>query len=106
MSGFRPLVNSWDVFDTLLTRFIPEPAYVFEAIERKYEGFRNVRLGAQAALDKIGKPYVIHDIYAKMVEAGLDAGQARLLLREELSIERALMFPIAKAVAQVAPNDL
>jgi len=49
---------------------------------------------------------VIYAIYEKMVEAGLDAAQARPLLREELETERGLMFPIRKAVAQVAPTDL
>lgn len=106
MSAARPVVNSWDVFDTLLTRFVPEPSYVFEAMDRRHEGFRQARLGAQAALDKIGKPYVIFDIYGQMVAAGMDKEAARTLLAEELATERALMFPIRKAVAQVAPTDL
>jgi hypothetical protein len=102
----RPVVNSWDVFDTLLTRFVPDPSYVFAVLDGKYAGFRAARLGAQVALDKIGKPYVIHDIYAQMVAAGLDSTQARLLLREELTVEQGLMFPIRDAVAKVQPGDL
>jgi hypothetical protein len=102
----RPAVNSWDVFDTLLTRFIPEPAFVFEHIERGHPGFKTARLGAQAALDKIGQPYVIYDIYAEMVESGFDAPAAKRLLAEELAVERTLMLPVKKAVMQVAQQDL
>jgi hypothetical protein len=102
----RPVVNSWDVFDTLLTRFIPEPAFVFEHVERGHPGFKTARLGAQAALDKIGRPYVIYDIYAQMVESGFDSAAAKRLLAEELAVERTLMLPVKKAVMQVAPQDL
>jgi hypothetical protein len=75
-------------------------------MDQRHNGFRQARLGAQTALDKIGKPYVIFDIYSQMVAAGMDQATARPLLAEELATERSLMFPIRKAVAQVAPNDL
>jgi hypothetical protein len=106
MSSFRPIVNSWDVFDTLLTRFVPEPMQVFDLIEKRAPGFKALRLGAQMALDKLGKPYVIYDIYAKMRELGLESAMSRALLREELAVERSLMLPIRRAVRQVAPSDL
>jgi hypothetical protein len=102
----RPIVNSWDVFDTLLTRFVPDPMSVFRLIDRRHPGFYEARLAAQAALDRIGKPYILHDIYAAMEDAGMDRATARKILAEELETERGLMFPIRAAVERVGPHDL
>lgn len=106
MTAPRPIVNSWDVFDTLLTRFVPDPMSVFRLIDQRHPGFYEARLGAQAALDKIGKPYILHDIYAAMEAAGMEKAAARKMLAEELETERGLMFPIRAAVERVAPHDL
>ncbi len=108
MVPIKPLVNSWDVFDTLLTRFVVDPLQVFALIDRRHPGvdFMQRRRQAQAALDEIGKPYVIHDIYGQMVQAGLAPENAKLLLAEELATERACMLPVRSAVEQVTPEDL
>jgi hypothetical protein len=102
----KPVVDSWDVFDTLLTRFMPDPNFVFQFLDHKHPGFAAARLAAQKALDQIGKPYVIYEIYAQMQRAGLPETQSRLYLAEELATERALMFPIKSAVSQLAPQDI
>jgi len=102
----RPIVNSWDVFDTLLTRFLPDPMGVFRIIEQRHAGFFKARLGAQAALDKVGKPYVLHDIYEHMAENGVGRAAARVLLGVELATERQMMFPIRATVDCVAASDL
>jgi hypothetical protein len=108
MSDLRPLVDSWDVFDTLLTRFVLDPLQVFALIDHRHPGhaFANRRVQAQAALDAVGKPYVIYEIYAKMVELGLAPELANALLREELATEQALMLPVRANVDRVRPNDL
>jgi hypothetical protein len=108
MALIKPLVNSWDVFDTLLTRFVLDPMQVFALIDRRHPGvdFMRRRLEAQAALDKIGRPYVIYEIYRQMVERGLAAGNAKILLSEELATEKSVMLPVRKAVVQVTPTDL
>jgi hypothetical protein len=108
MALIKPLVNSWDVFDTLLTRFVLDPMQVFALIDRRHQGldFAKRRLDAQAALDRIGKPYVIYDIYRQMVEQGLSPETASALLREELATERAMLLPVRGTVQQVAPEDL
>jgi len=102
----KPVVDSWDVFDTLLTRFMPDPNFVFQFLDHKYPGFAAARLGAQQALDQLRKPYVIHEIYAQMRRAGLPEAQSRLYLAEELATERALMFPIKSAVSLFTPQDI
>lgn len=108
MGLIKPLVNSWDVFDTLLTRFVVDPMQVFAAIDRRHSGvdFSQRRTQAQAALDRIGTPYVIYDIYRQMAEAGLAPETAKALLQEELATERAVLLPVRSAVEQVAANDL
>ena len=90
MAFIKPLVNSWDVFDTLLTRFVIDPMQVFALIDRRHPGadFMQRRLEAQAALDKIGKPYVIYQIYQQMAQAGLAPQAAKALLAEELATEK------------------
>lgn len=104
----KPIVNSWDVFDTLLTRFVIDPMQVFALVDRRHKGldFARRRVQAQAALDRIGKPYVVYDIYRRMSEDGLAPETARALLGEELATEKALMLPVRSAVEQVTANDL
>jgi hypothetical protein len=108
MALIKPLVNSWDVFDTLLTRFVPDPMQVFALIDRRHPGldFARRRLDAQAALDRIGKPYVIYDIYRQMAEQGLPSETVSALLRDELATERAMLLPVRSAVERVAAGDL
>jgi predicted HAD superfamily hydrolase len=108
MGAIKPIVNSWDVFDTLITRFIPDPMQVFSLIDRRHPGldFSTRRLEAQATLDKIGKPYVIYDIYRQMAQAGLAPETASALLREELATERAMLLPVRSAVEQIGASDL
>lgn len=104
----KPVVTSWDVFDTLVTRFEPDPMAVFRAVDQAagVPGFFQRRLDAQAALDKVGQPYVVHDIYRRMVAGGMAAEAAPELLRQEIAIERQQMIPIQRNVARVAPADL
>ena len=108
MAFLKPLVNSWDVFDTLLTRFVLEPTQVFGFIDQRHPGqnFARRRMEAQAALDRIGSPYVIYDIYRQMTEAGLATEVAARLLAEEIATEKMLMLPVRAAVERVFPNDL
>jgi hypothetical protein len=104
----KPIVTSWDVFDTLLARFTPNPNAVFQLIEaqRNAPGFVTRRLDAQAALDRIGQPYVLHDIYRRMEADGLPEPEARALLRHEVETERSLLFPIRRNTDRVEPPDL
>jgi hypothetical protein len=104
----KPIVTSWDVFDTLLARFTPNPNAVFQLIEaqRNAPGFVTRRLDAQAALDRIGRPYVLHDIYRRMAADGLPEAKARALLRHEVETERSLLFPIRRNTLRVEAPDL
>jgi hypothetical protein len=114
----RPIVHSWDVFGTLLTRFVLDPIDVFRSLdaEQTDAGFLQRRLDAQAALDRLGAPYTLHDIYRQMAAMGLpradlpdlDLPDLDLpdLLARELATERALLFPIRRNVERVAEGDI
>ena len=104
----KPVVTSWDVFDTLVARFVPNPNAVFDMVRARGNtaDFVQRRMGAQAALDRAGQPYVLHDIYRQMGAEGLPWNEARALLRAEIEIERNLLIPIRGNVARVDPSDL
>lgn len=104
----KPIVTSWDVFDTLIARFVPEPQAVFQMVEAlaNSPGFTARRMAAQAALDRVGQPYVLHDIYRRMVSDGMPDAEARQFLRREVAAERNVLFPIRRNVDRVAAADL
>jgi hypothetical protein len=104
----KPVVTSWDVFDTLIARFTSNPHAVFQSVETNQNvvGYVGRRVDAQAALDRRGAPYVLNDIYYQMVADGMPTAEARLLLRAELAAEREQLFPIRRNVARVDPLDL
>lgn len=104
----KPVVTTWDVFDTLVARFTPDPHSVFDTIEARQNapGFVRRRVDAQAALDRVGQPYVLHDIYRQMVADGLPEADFGKLIRAEIAVETDLLFPIRRNVARVEPPDL
>ncbi len=104
----RPVVNTWDVFDTLLARFVERRA-IFDMVEArsKASDFVKRRLAAQAALDRIGRPYTVYEIYGVMVQQNnLAPEMARKLLHDEIATERENLIPIRRNIAQVQPTDL
>jgi hypothetical protein len=104
----RPMVNSWDVFDTLISRFYPNPIDTFRLVEQRVAGsnFLEQRLQAQNDLDRIGTPYVVNDIYRRMVANGMQRPLASALLALELRVEQELLFPIRAVVEMVEPGDI
>ena len=103
----KPIVSTWDVFDTLLARFV-DVKEIFDLVEARNPGsnFVQQRLSAQHDLDRIGKPYVIFEIYDAMIQKGLSPKLAQKFLRDEISAERENLFPIRRNVLRVDPEDL
>jgi hypothetical protein len=104
----KELINTWDLFDTLLTRFYADPLDVFRMIEVKNPGFDffRYRIEAQSLLDKIGKPYNLYDIYRKMAENGFQEESISGFLSTEIRTEFDLMFPIRSSIEQVSEKDI
>jgi hypothetical protein len=104
----RPMVNSWDVFDTLISRFFVDPIDALRLVGQRAEEpeFLKLRLQGQADLDRVGKPYVIHDIYRQMIANGMEKTRALALLSLELAVEQEVLFPIRAIVEMVEPGDV
>jgi hypothetical protein len=104
----RPVVTTWDAFDTLIARHVPDPLIAAKLTQQKLGvgDFLDRRLAAQAALDKLGKPYVLSAIYRQMIDAGMDPALARRGETLETLHEHRQMFPIARNVQRVDPHDL
>jgi len=107
--GFpKPIVITWDAFDTLIARHVPDPLIAIKLTQAELgmDDFLARRLAAQQALDRIGKPYVLADIYRRMSEDGLRPDLANRAADAETLAERRQMIPIARNVERVEPQDI
>lgn len=104
----RAPIDTWDVFDTLIARYCTAPAAVHEIVAQRtgVADFPVLRKQAQDALDSIGKPYVIFEIYRRMRDHGLDAVLAERLLAEELAVESEQVIPIRRCLERVGKHDI
>lgn len=106
---FKPVIDSWDVFDTLVARFGITPRSVLDLVEaeRGFPGFAERRLAAQAALDAVGQPYTIERIYEVLGrDLGATRTEQRQLMHMELAAERSQLIPIVRQVRRVKRRDM
>lgn len=108
-SGFgqKPLVRSFDLFDTLIARRCIDPKEIFPIVEKrqKIRGFAQARISAEAQLRKI--VYTFDDIYARL--AAILPANAELLdelKTAELAVERENIFPICETLDMVQAGDI
>jgi|GEM_PF-3706539 len=102
------VIDTWDVFDTLIARYCHVPGLVFDMVAQRtgLAEFPVSRKQAQSELDAVGKPYTLFDIYRKMKDKGLDAALADRLLTEELAVENEQVVPIRRNLERVGRQDL
>ena len=91
-------VVCFDVFDTLITRRLAEPADIFLYVEKSLGDGFPFSLNRKAAEDQccreIGDAYTIDDIYRRLGEqAGLSQDQTSRLLKAELAAEARFAAP-------------
>jgi len=102
-------INTWDLFDTLVTRFEVTPQSVFRILQKKIttSGLLNKRLLVQRDLDIKGKPYTIFDIY-KIVETQYHISEHDCLcaMNIEISTEFNVLIPIQRQIERVAHDDI
>lgn len=83
-------VISFDIFDTLIVRYVDKPENIFEIIEQKIESavnFKNNRIKAEKiARNKFNREITIDDIYAEL-ERFYDKNLIYLLKSLEISLE-------------------
>jgi glycosyltransferase involved in cell wall biosynthesis len=105
MPAPRPLVHSFDIFDTLIARRCLEPWRIFDQVAARTAtpDFPARRIAAEAAL--AGQDYDFDDIY-RNVARDLGAAQAAALRAAELAAEQDNVIPIAQNIAALAHGDL
>lgn len=98
------LVNSFDIFDTLLARKVKNPTDIFDIIEIKYpyNNFKNLRIQAQNNSNQ-----TIENIYYifKLLTGETDEN-IKLLREFELKIEMENTIPIMSNILKIKNNDI
>ncbi|MEH6501557.1 hypothetical protein [Halopseudomonas aestusnigri] len=98
-------VNSWDLWDTLISRRTLSPKEVFYIIEKKVKlpGFAKDRIDAELA-SRVG----VEETTLERIYDHLDYPEdVKSKLKElELKIEEELTYPIIQTVNKVRPNDI
>jgi hypothetical protein len=116
MHHFRPIatrasqsiVQSFDLFDTLVARYCFRPTAIFEAVEAKAraEGFARLRQQLESQLWSRGD-YTFDDIYVSLAAAtGWPEARIEQLKMLELAEEWENLFPIREMTARVRPDDI
>jgi hypothetical protein len=103
-----PVVQTFDLFDTLIARRCVHPHKIFRAVELKapHLGFAKMRMEAEAAIYQ-GPEYSLDDIYREMVES-FEMSEAAVpqLKALELAEEFDNLIPIQEHIVEVKPGDI
>jgi hypothetical protein len=105
----RVTANSFDLFDTLVSRRCIHPQRVFDDVERALGagGFSAVRIAAEETLRRGGRTFDLHDIYREIVVRGqCSAESAEKLKAAEIDAEFDHAVPVAENLARVREFDL
>ncbi len=105
----RPLVNSFDVFDTLIARRCFEPLRIHEQVERAtgVAGFALMRRAAEVSIGSRAYNYNIDDIYDELERThALGSEVLESLKRAEIDAEINNAIPIADNIALVRDGDI
>jgi antitoxin component HigA of HigAB toxin-antitoxin module len=103
-----PVVQTFDLFDTLIARRCVHPHEVFHAVELKaaHPGFAKMRIEAEAAIYQ-GPEYSLDDIYREMVKSfELSDAEVPQLKALELAEEFDNLIPIQEHIVEVNPGDI
>ncbi|TRL43004.1 hypothetical protein [Rhizobium straminoryzae] len=103
----RPLVRTFDVFDTLIARRCIEPSGVFAIIEERsgLKGFAAARRKAEAHV--LDRPHDLDVIYAELARLlGVEPVKLAALKALEVDVEKEQVIPIAENLARVRHGDV
>jgi FMN phosphatase YigB (HAD superfamily) len=103
----RPIINSFDIFDTLIARSCFEPVKIHEQVEKKtgVEAFARHRRAAEIAVSN--REYTLDDIYVEMGRMqGWSAALLDRLKQAEIDAELDNVIPIADNIALVRDGDV
>jgi hypothetical protein len=103
----RPVVRSFDVFDTLIARRCVEPERVRDLVAERAEFPDFPALRHQAEVNVTGAPYDLDDIYAELGRlTALSAVELNQLRDLEIEIELGQVIPITENIEAVRHGDL
>jgi|GEM_PF-496807 len=103
----RPVIKSFDVFDTLIARRCLEPRRIHEHVEMAFgiRGFARLRREAEIAVSV--HDYGLDDIYRALGQSqGWDSSLLDSLKQAEINTELEQVIPIAENLALVRDGDL
>lgn len=99
--------QSWDFYDTLITRLVAEPTDVFRIMEERLGllEFASKRVAAEKAARRkcVGREVTIEEIYGCLNVPSADLSD---VLQFELDLERALATPVTRSIKQLKDNDI
>ena len=100
----KRVVQSFDVFDTLIGRLHKDPKSIFEIVERDFPfpEFKQHRMGAESSSDG-----TLESTYRKFCEiTGLSKEEAEKLKEFEVKTELDQVFPILANLVKVNHQDI
>ncbi|WP_377298443.1 hypothetical protein [Rhizobium sp. SGZ-381] len=103
----RPLVRTFDVFDTLIARRCIEPAGIFALIEERsgLKGFAAARRKAEANV--LAGPHDLDVIYAELANLlSVEPLKLAAVKALEVDVEKEQVIPIAENMARVRHGDV
>ncbi|MBB2203811.1 hypothetical protein [Gluconacetobacter takamatsuzukensis] len=103
----KSIIDTFDVFDTLIGRRCVMPLEIFSLVEKKtgVAGFAKARRAAE--LNLIGRPYTFDDIYDELARI-FDPAKENLQLLKTAEVEEELenVIPISENIQKVNNGDV
>ncbi|WP_254968261.1 hypothetical protein [Cyanobium sp. CH-040] len=105
----RLRIHSFDYWDTLITRWHPDPKVVFDYVGERagIENFRALRVQAERQARRQHPDYNLEHIYDALVQAGAIPAERREAIRElELQAEQEFAQPVRANLDRLQAGDV
>lgn len=102
-------IRSFDVWDTLITRWHPDPKVVFDLVGERagIANYRELRVAAEREARRRQPAYTLDTIYDTLVDLGsINIAQRDALLQLELAMEAECVRPIQANLDQLQAGDV
>lgn len=104
----KPIIRSWDVFDTLITRRCVRPEGIFDLMSADFgEDFRPARMQAELEARKCKAEISLEEIYDKLqIAMSWDTSTRQRALDLEIKTELDNVIPINENLLKVKDGDI
>ena len=103
------MLNTWDIFDTLIARRCISPINVFKIMEQATQmtGLTDARIAAESNLINRGENYTLDDIYNELNNISeLTKSSCQILKEIECQVEIEQAIPITENILKVKSGDI